>query len=124
MVRTNELNQGQRSETATNGITVDQAKSMAYEAATRHGLDPSVFMGMIEKESAWNPLAKNPHSTASGLGQLIQGTASMMHVRDVFKPSQNLEGKRRLSRPTAKPKGKLCERSGSLPEEGQLTQPT
>lgn len=77
---------------SSNGVTPNQAKAMAYEAATRHGLDPAVFMGMIEKESSWNPLAKNPHSTASGLGQLLRGTAADMHVGNVFDPYQNLEG--------------------------------
>jgi hypothetical protein len=77
---------------SSNGVTPNQAKAMAYEAATRHGLDPAVFMGMIERESSWNPLAKNPHSTASGLGQLLRGTAADMHVGNVFDPYQNLEG--------------------------------
>jgi hypothetical protein len=86
------MSDGWSSKGASNGVTPNQAKAMAYEAATRHGLDPAVFMGMIEKESSWNPLAKNPHSTASGLGQLLRGTAADMHVGNVFDPYQNLEG--------------------------------
>jgi hypothetical protein len=74
------------------GITADQAKAMAYDAATRHGVDPAIFMAMIEKESNWNPNAKSPKSTASGLGQLIAGTAKDMGVTNVFDPYQNLEG--------------------------------
>jgi hypothetical protein len=32
------------------------------------------FTRLIGKESAWNPKAKNPVSTASGIGQLLDGT--------------------------------------------------
>jgi soluble lytic murein transglycosylase-like protein len=65
---------------------------MAQAAAVRHGVDPVTFMALIEKESAWNPNAKNPKSTAAGLGQLIAGTARDMGVQNVYDPYQNLEG--------------------------------
>jgi len=33
---------------------------------------------LIGKESSWNPKAENPVSTASGLGQLLDSTASSL----------------------------------------------
>ena len=32
------------------------------------------FTQLMGKESAWNPLAKNPTSSAAGVGQLLSGT--------------------------------------------------
>jgi hypothetical protein len=36
---------------------------------------------LIGKESAWNPKAENPTSTASGLGQLLDSTASSLGMK-------------------------------------------
>jgi hypothetical protein len=36
---------------------------------------------LIGKESAWNPKAENPISTASGLGQLLDSTASSLGMK-------------------------------------------
>jgi len=36
---------------------------------------------LIGKESAWNPKAENPKSTASGLGQLLDSTASSLGMK-------------------------------------------
>ena len=36
---------------------------------------------LIGKESAWNPKAQNPTSTASGLGQLLDSTASSLGMK-------------------------------------------
>ena len=36
---------------------------------------------LIGKESAWNPNAENPASTASGLGQLLDSTASSLGMK-------------------------------------------
>jgi len=36
---------------------------------------------LIGKESAWNPKAENPTSTASGVGQLLDSTASSLGMK-------------------------------------------
>jgi len=36
---------------------------------------------LIGKESAWNPKAENPVSTASGIGQLLDSTASSLGMK-------------------------------------------
>lgn len=52
-------------------------KQVDAKAVARELLDAKsfrCFTRLIGKESAWNPKAKNPVSTASGIGQLLDGT--------------------------------------------------
>jgi hypothetical protein len=49
-------------------------QDMALKAATQAGIDPSIFMGLIDSESSWNPAAVN--GSAVGLGQVLPSTAS------------------------------------------------
>lgn len=48
------------------------------ELAARHGWDPNGIALVISEESAFNPTAKNPHSSASGLIQFIDQTAASL----------------------------------------------
>lgn len=48
------------------------AKAVARELLTDKQY--KCLVRLISKESAWNPAAKNPTSTAIGLGQLLDGT--------------------------------------------------
>jgi hypothetical protein len=48
------------------------AKAVARELLTDKQF--KCLTRLIGKESAWNPKAKNPTSTAIGLGQLLEGT--------------------------------------------------
>jgi hypothetical protein len=48
------------------------AKDVARELLTEHQF--KCFTQLMGKESAWNPKAKNPTSTAAGVGQLLKGT--------------------------------------------------
>jgi hypothetical protein len=50
------------------------------------------FTALVAVESGGNPNAKNPHSSASGLGQHIKSTAKAMGIDDVFDPQQSLNG--------------------------------
>jgi len=52
-------------------IQVD-AKAVARELLTSKQF--RCFSQLMGKESAWNPKAKNPVSTAQGVGQLLDGT--------------------------------------------------
>ena len=48
------------------------AKAVARELLTEQQF--KCFTQLIGKESAWNPKAKNPTSTAAGVGQLLKST--------------------------------------------------
>lgn len=48
------------------------------EMSVRHGWDPNGIAAVISEESAFNPAAKNPHSSASGLIQFIDSTATSL----------------------------------------------
>lgn len=48
------------------------AKAVARELLTDKQF--RCFTRLMGKESAWNPKAKNPKSTAKGVGQLLDGT--------------------------------------------------
>lgn len=51
------------------------------------------ILALISNESAWNPNAKNPNSSASGLMQLVEATRTRYGVRDdPFDPRQNVRG--------------------------------
>lgn len=47
-------------------------KQLARELLTQKQF--ACFTKLVGKESAWNPKAKNPKSSARGIGQLLKGT--------------------------------------------------
>ena len=55
------------------------AKAVAKELLTKDQF--SCFTKLIGKESAWNPKAKNPISTASGIGQMLDSTVSSLGMK-------------------------------------------
>jgi soluble lytic murein transglycosylase-like protein len=54
---------------------------------------PPTLAGQVETESGWNPAAKNPHSTAYGLGQQLKGTwiGAGYHLADRKNPTRQVE---------------------------------
>ncbi|MGV3617568.1 MAG: lytic transglycosylase domain-containing protein [Fimbriimonas sp.] len=68
-----------------------ELRSMATEAAQRHGLDPQLFEALVEQESAFNPTARSKVG-ALGLTQLMPRTAESLGVTDPTDPYQNLNG--------------------------------
>ena len=52
------------------------AKEVAKDLLTKEQY--SCFTKLIGKESAWNPKAENPKSTASGIGQILDSTYSSL----------------------------------------------
>ena len=65
-------------------------EAMIADAARRHGLDPELFRRQIMVESGGNANAVNRRSGATGLGQLMPGTAAGLGVTDARDPQQNL----------------------------------
>jgi soluble lytic murein transglycosylase-like protein len=75
------------------GPSADKAelRTMAMQAAQRHGLDPQLFLNLVQQESAFDPNAKS-RAGALGLAQLMPATARMLGVENPLDPQQNLEG--------------------------------
>jgi hypothetical protein len=53
---------------------IDYARQIAIE----EGLDPAIFIAQLNRESGFNPKAKNPKSGATGIGQFMPATAKGM----------------------------------------------
>jgi soluble lytic murein transglycosylase-like protein len=66
-------------------------ESLIAQAAARNGLDPAVLHGLIEQESGFDPNATSS-AGASGLTQLMPGTASSLGVANSLDPAESIEG--------------------------------
>lgn len=75
------------------GATGDSGEydSMIEQAAERYGVDPAVLHGLIQQESGFDPSAQSS-AGASGLTQLMPGTASSMGVANPLNPTESIEG--------------------------------
>lgn len=63
---------------------------VAKAAARRHGVPEDLFLRLVQQESGWNPHAVS-HKGATGLAQLMPGTAAKLGVNPKD-PHQNLDG--------------------------------
>ena len=75
-----------------NGPYLEKARA----AARRHGVPEDLFLRLVQQESGWNPTAVS-HKGATGLAQLMPGTAQLLGV-DIHQPTQNLDGGARYLR--------------------------
>ena len=66
-------------------------EALIDQAASRNGLDPAVLHGLIQQESGFDPNAASS-AGASGLTQLMPGTASSMGVANPLNPAESIEG--------------------------------
>jgi soluble lytic murein transglycosylase-like protein len=65
--------------------------SVIEQASERYGIDPAVLHGLIQQESGFDPGAQSS-AGASGLTQLMPGTASSMGVANPLNPTESIEG--------------------------------
>lgn len=70
--------------------------TMARAAASKHGVPEDLFLRLVQQESGWNANAVS-HKGATGLAQLMPGTAARLGV-DARDPRQNLDGGARYLR--------------------------
>jgi soluble lytic murein transglycosylase-like protein len=68
----------------------------AKAAARKHGIPENLFLRLVQPDSCWNPGAVSPKG-ATGLAQLMPGTAKMLGV-DINDPEENLHGGARYLR--------------------------
>jgi soluble lytic murein transglycosylase-like protein len=66
-------------------------ESLIEQAAVRTGVDPAVLHGLIEQESGFDPSATSS-AGASGLTQLMPGTAASLGVANTQNPAESIEG--------------------------------
>lgn len=77
--------------TGSSGESGGEYESLIDQAASRNGLDPAVLHGLIQQESGFDPSATSS-AGASGLTQLMPGTASSLGVADPLNPAESIEG--------------------------------
>ena len=78
----------------TGNASVD---SFIVESGTRHSVDPLLLYSIMHQESTFKPRALS-HKGASGLMQLMPGTARRFGVSSIWDPRQNVEGGARYMR--------------------------
>jgi soluble lytic murein transglycosylase-like protein len=76
---------------ATSGESGGEYEALIDQAASRNGIDPAVLHGLIQQESGFDPSATSG-AGASGLTQLMPGTASSMGVSNPLDPAESIEG--------------------------------
>jgi soluble lytic murein transglycosylase-like protein len=81
----------QSESTAGAGADGGEYDSVIEQAAARYDLDPSVLHGLIQQESGFDASAQSS-AGASGLTQLMPGTASSMGVANPLNPTESIEG--------------------------------
>lgn len=94
-----------------------ELRAIISGAATKYGQDPSTLMTIAGIESGFNPKAKNPKSSASGLFQFIKGTAKDYGLADPFDAAQSSDAGARLLRDN---RAYLVDKLGREPTPGEL----
>ena len=79
--------------TSLDGYTTGNPKVDGYivDSAVRNRIDPVLIYATMHTESSFNPKALSPKG-ASGLMQLMPGTAARFGVTNIFDQKQNIEG--------------------------------
>jgi soluble lytic murein transglycosylase-like protein len=77
--------------TTSNGSTSSPYDGLIEQAAVRNGVDPAILHGLIQQESGFDPNSTSG-AGASGLTQLMPGTATSMGVANPLNPAESIEG--------------------------------
>ena len=77
--------------TSTTGAVSSEYDPLIEQAAARYGVDPAVLHGLIQQESGFDPSAQSS-AGASGLTQLMPGTAASLGVANPLNPAESIEG--------------------------------
>jgi hypothetical protein len=72
----------------TGDLTID---SYIVDSSRRYGIDPLLIYSQMHQESSFK-LKATSYKGASGLMQLMPGTARRFGVTDIYDPRQNIEG--------------------------------
>lgn len=95
---------------------IENLKEIARNMAKKYKLDQSIFLGMIEAESAWNARAESidngkGRGTAKGLGQFIDATWQQFSdsSKNVWNATDNLEAAAKYLR-------HLLDKTGNYPD--------
>ena len=72
-----------------------ELRALARQMAERYGVDPDIFVRLIQQESGFNPTAVNERTGATGLAQVMGPTAQdpgfgVTPLRDRMDPVENL----------------------------------
>lgn len=78
---------------AVKGDPKEEYRAYALKQADALGIDRGLVDSIFQQESGYNASAKNPKSSASGIGQLTKDTAKSLGLtgRDVFDPYKNID---------------------------------
>ena len=72
-------------------MTQDELTQLVIQKANQYGIPVSIALSQVQAESGFNPNAVSK-AGASGLLQLMPGTANDLGVSNVFDPTENLDG--------------------------------
>lgn len=64
------------------GDPKDEYRAYALKKAQELGIDPAFADAIFQTESGYRPTAKNPESSATGIGQLVRKTGKSLGLRD------------------------------------------
>jgi len=75
----------------SSGAGSSEYDPLIEQAAARYDVDPAVLHGIIQQESGFNPSAQSS-AGATGLTQLMPGTAASLGVANPLNPAESIEG--------------------------------